>query len=96
MRHEGENLPYKGEEQVDVINLWHLIHEGRDIVYEFLKIAVHNDIQINSVFSACKESLPIASSIRKEIYQYIVSCCTGKYFTRPDPASRLPLQGASG
>ena len=68
-----------------MINLWHLIHERRDIIHEFFKIAVHNDIQIDSVFSACKESLPVAPSVRKKKkrkkkkIQYNLSCCIGKY-----------------
>lgn len=89
-----DNPPYLSEEQVNMIDLRHLIQKGWNVVYEFSRVGIHDDIQINSVFSAGKESLPVATSIRRTNQCHLMLHWKGP--TRLNPPSRLASREASG
>lgn len=54
-------IPNQSQHEVQIVNLWYLIHERWNILHELLRVVVHNDVHVDTVLATGKESLTIVS-----------------------------------
>jgi hypothetical protein len=53
--------PERGDEKIEIVNFWHLVHQSLQVGHKFCRVKVVQDVEVQAVLSARYQSITIGA-----------------------------------